>query len=127
MTDEINSEHDTDAGLVEVEQCDREAAAQFLEADGHPFDKLWASDVRRGARDDHVLVGAFARHRLAALSRPSADFAAVVEQCARVAALWKSSLRPGSEDRHHGHREAASNIAAAIRAIQAPERGPPIG
>lgn len=42
----------------------------------------------------------------------------VVEECARVASSWSSSLRPGSLSRLHGHREAAQDIATAIRNLK---------
>lgn len=61
---------------------------------------------------------------LAALSRPSADFAAVVEQCARVAEEWVRTVLPG--ERVFAW-EQARNIAAAIRSIQAPDGTEPMG
>lgn len=40
-----------------------------------------------------------------------------LDEAARVARGWKSSLRPGTEARRLGHEEAAREIAAAIRAL----------
>lgn len=45
------------------------------------------------------------------------------EEAAKVAEGWSSPLRPGTEARLLGHKEAARDIAAAIRALAAPEHG----
>ncbi|RUX04766.1 MAG: hypothetical protein E5V51_00310 [Mesorhizobium sp.] len=37
------------------------------------------------------------------------------ERCAKIAAEWKSPLRPGTEARRLGHDEAAHEIARKIR------------
>ncbi len=77
----------------------------------------WARDWwnnKRGFGGDHLRQLAEAFARFEATLRPAIE-AEERERCARIAQSWKSSLTPGSEDRHHGHREAASNIAAAIR------------
>jgi hypothetical protein len=48
-------------------------------------------------------------------------YASAIEAAARMAETWQSSLRPGSPERLAGHKEAACDIAAAIRAFPAPE------
>jgi hypothetical protein len=45
----------------------------------------------------------------------AAAVAAERERCAKIAARWKSSLRPGTEARLLGHQEAAKEIAKVIR------------
>lgn len=57
-------------GYVEVTQADREAAAQYVHPIGSGAVPVHVADLahsmRRGRQDDHSLVQAFARHRLAA-------------------------------------------------------------
>ncbi len=56
-----------------------------------------------------------------ALDAKDAEIARVraktLEEAARVAEGWRSSLRPGTDSRLLGHREAARDIATAIRAL----------
>lgn len=47
---------------ITVEQVDRDAAAIYL----GPFDRFAAEDIWAGGLDDHSLVQAFAKHRIAA-------------------------------------------------------------
>lgn len=42
------------------------------------------------------------------------------ERCAAVARSWKSSFRPGNEQRRLGHDEASADIADAI--LKSPDR-----
>ena len=46
-----------------------------------------------------------------------------IEAAAKLAEGWKSSLRPGSPDRLNGHREAARDIATAIRTLKTDPQG----
>lgn len=56
-----------------------------------------------------------------ALDAKDAEIARVraetLEEAARVAEGWRSSLCPGTDSRLLGHREAARDIATAIRAL----------
>lgn len=43
---------------------------------------------------------------------------AALDEAAKVALEWESPLKPGSDDRLKGHREARRNIGAAIEALK---------
>jgi hypothetical protein len=68
----------TDNASAVVTQEDREAAADEVLARGLP--RTLADAIKRGERDDHHTVQAFARHRLASQS----------ESTARIEALEKA-------------------------------------
>lgn len=95
--------------LVEVTQADRDAAAPhttgFGHIDGYSFSTLHM--VRAGHCDDHPIVQAFARHRLAAIAaaRP-----AILEEAAKVAEVAVPHFKGG--------REMIDGIATAIRAMK---------
>lgn len=84
--------------MIDVEQCDREAAADWLAADDDAPDMLhFASVIRAGGDDGHSLVQAFARHRLAER-----------ERCAKVAE------ESTGDDIRLGEIDRSARIAAAI-------------
>lgn len=86
-------------------QADREAAADWCEAQPFPSKQAEAPAIRAGEYDHHSLVQAFAAHRRAAL-----------EEAARVA----ESLipMPGSIQQMHGTpAQAVFEAAQAIRAL----------
>ena len=72
---------------VSVEQCDREAAAKWLDSIGSSKHAKWLRgqgpephDLPNQSPDQHSLVQAFARHRLAALAQSDATLRAEVER-----------------------------------------------
>jgi hypothetical protein len=93
-----------------VVQCDRDAAATVERVSSIRL------DIRKGLRDDHIAVQAFARHRLAERERCEtvAD---------REAATWRASVVGGSVGYAMNAERAATSIdgiAVAIRTGREP-------
>lgn len=77
---------------VKVEQCDREAAANFLSEHpgfGNP-DPILFAEILEGLRDNSRTVQAFARHRLPTPS-PSVDIEAL------RASVWREAIEAASD------------------------------
>ena len=97
---------------VTVEQCDREAAAQSMP--GNTMAELdRCLDVKRGMRDSHAWVQAFARHRTASEQRGYDRAIAEV-----VAWLRKNAAHVGP------HTSSGASYVHAATAIEAGEHKP---
>lgn len=98
----------SETDLLQVEQCDREAAARFYEQCGS--DPLFVSLVSWGRRDTD-LVQAFARHRLSA--RP------VVSEREQIVAWLRGQI---DEWATVGRCEGAAALEVATDAIERGDR-----
>lgn len=118
-----NPQRPTDAGCVE--QCDRDAAADYyLATKSRRTDEHISRLVRQGDHA-HALVAAFAAHRLAALSASggdaaelaAADMSVVVARDAANSYHMTHMIIVGGECVAFSNDEWADRIAAAIRAL----------
>lgn len=106
-----------------VEQVDRDAAADFLKSRmdhkcSAGLDCLYSDQISRGGADWHVLVRAFAAHRIAAEARGMEKAAKIVDEYMNDQNSRAYDRRQDGRDDsfHAASTSAASRIATAIRA-----------
>jgi len=100
---------------VEVTQADRDAAAPFAFTFGDVATAQLQYDIQAGHRDDHHLVQAFARHRIAAQAEAMKHADALAEALGAL----QEDLRVRAELFPEGHKVVWASYDVWSRSINA--------